>query len=40
LPWHNGGPGSIVFQEATMSLVIRASTEMHYQLGGAGMISR
>ncbi len=37
---NNGGPGSIVFQEATMSLVIRASTEMHYQLGGAGMISR
>lgn len=36
----NGGPGSITFNEATMSLVIRASTEMHYQLGGAGIISR
>ena len=38
--WNNhGGPGSITFNEATMSLIIRASAEMHYQLGG-GIVSR
>ena len=36
----NGGPGSITFHEPSQSLVIRASAEMHYMLGGAGMISR
>jgi hypothetical protein len=36
----NGGPGSITFHEPSMSLVIRASAEMHYQLGGSGMVSR
>jgi hypothetical protein len=36
----NGGPGSITFHEPSMSLVIRASAEMHYQLGGAGIVSR
>lgn len=36
----NGGPGSVTFHEASMSIVIRASAEMHYMLGGSGMISR
>jgi hypothetical protein len=36
----NGGPGSITFHEPTMALVIRASAEMHYMLGGSGMSSR
>ena len=36
----NGGPGSITFHEPSMSLVIRASAEMHYQLGGGGVIGR
>jgi len=31
----NGGPGTISFYEPTMSLVIRQTAEMHYQLGGA-----
>jgi hypothetical protein len=30
----NGGAGTISFYEPTMSLVIRQSAEMHYQLGG------
>jgi hypothetical protein len=30
----NGGPGTISFYEPTMSLVIRQTAEMHYQLGG------
>ena len=30
--WQPNGPGSIVFEEVTRSLVIRASAEMHYQL--------
>jgi hypothetical protein len=30
----NGGPGTITFYEPTMSLVIRQTAEMHYQLGG------
>lgn len=34
-----GGPGTITFHEPSMSLVIRASAEMHYQLGG-GVVSR
>ena len=34
----NGGPGSVTFHEASMSIVIRASAEMHYMLGGAGMV--
>ena len=36
----NGGPASITFHEPTMSLVIRASAEMHFQMGGAGIVSR
>ena len=36
----NGGPGSVSFHEASMSIVIRASAEMHYMLGGSGMIGR
>lgn len=36
----NGGPGSITFHEPTMAIVIRASAEMHYMLGGNGMVSR
>jgi hypothetical protein len=36
----NGGPGSITFHEPSQSLVVRASAEMHYMLGGAGMTSR
>jgi hypothetical protein len=31
----NGGAGTISFYEPTMSLVIRQTAEMHYQLGGA-----
>jgi hypothetical protein len=31
----NGGPGTIQFYEPSMSLVIRQTAEMHYQLGGA-----
>jgi hypothetical protein len=31
----NGGLGTISFYEPTMSLVIRQTAEMHYQLGGA-----
>jgi hypothetical protein len=39
--WNSsGGPGSITFDEASRSLVIRASAEMHYMLGGSGMVSR
>jgi len=30
----------VTFHEPSMSLVIRASAEMHYMLGGAGMVSR
>jgi hypothetical protein len=33
----NGGPGSIVFSEATRSLIIRAPAEMHYMFGGGGL---
>lgn len=36
----NGGPGSITFHEPSMSLVIRASAEMHYQMAGSGISSR
>lgn len=36
----NGGPGSITFHEPSMSLVIRASAEMHFQMAGAGIVSR
>jgi hypothetical protein len=31
----NGGTGTITFYEPSMSLVIRQTAEMHYQLGGA-----
>jgi hypothetical protein len=31
----NGGTGTISFYEPTMSLVVRQTAEMHYQLGGA-----
>ena len=34
--WQPNGPGSIAFFEPTMSITIRASAEMHYQLGGTG----
>jgi hypothetical protein len=30
----NGGPGSVTYHEPTQSLIIRASTEMHYMLSG------
>jgi type II secretory pathway component GspD/PulD (secretin) len=33
----NGGPASITFSEPTMSLVIRAPTEFHYQMAGGGL---
>lgn len=33
----NGGPGSIMFHEPTMSLIVRAPAEMHYMLGGGSM---
>ena len=38
--WQPNGPGSIVYFPATKSLVIRASAEMHYQLGQPGMFAR
>jgi len=33
----NGGPGTITFHAPTMSLIIRASAEMHYMFGAGGM---
>ena len=30
----NGGPGSIVFEPLTMSLIIRQTAEVHFMLGG------
>lgn len=35
--WQPNGPGSIGFYYPTRSLIIRASTEMHYQLGSPGL---
>jgi len=35
--WQPNGPGSITFLPATRSLVVRASAELHYQLGSPGM---
>ena len=35
--WQPNGPGSIVFYPPTKSLIIRASAEMHYQLGSPGI---
>lgn len=35
--WQPNGPGSIIFFPPTKSLVIRASAEMHYQLGSPGI---
>ncbi len=37
---NNGGPGSVTFDEPSRSLVIRASAETHYMLGGSGMVGR
>jgi hypothetical protein len=34
--WQPNGPGSIAFFEPTMSLTVRASAEMHYQMRGLG----
>jgi len=34
--WQPNGPGSIAFFEPTMSITIRASAEMHYQMRGLG----
>ena len=31
----NGGPGSIVYYQPLMCLVVRATTEVHHQIGGA-----
>ena len=33
----NGGWGTISFHEPSMSLIIRAPAEFHYQFGGGGM---
>jgi hypothetical protein len=33
--WMRGAPGSIMFNEATGSLVVRASAEMHFLVNGA-----
>ena len=33
----NGGPGSIAFHEPSLSLVIRAPTEFHYQFATSGL---
>jgi hypothetical protein len=35
--WQPNGPGSIVFYPPTRSIIIRASSEMHYQLSSPGM---
>jgi hypothetical protein len=35
--WQPNGPGTIAFFAPTKSLLIRASAEMHYQLGSPGM---
>jgi hypothetical protein len=32
----NGGPGSIVFDPSSMSLVVRAPAEFHFQMAGGG----
>jgi len=36
----NGGPGSITYFGPSQSIVVRASAEMHYQLGAPGMFGR
>ena len=38
--WQPNGPGSILFYEPTGTLLIRASTEMHYQMSSPGMFGR
>lgn len=35
--WQPNGPGSIMFYPPTRSLIVRASAEMHYQLGSPGL---
>jgi len=36
----NGGPATITFFLPTQSIVVRASAEMHYQLGSPGIFGR
>lgn len=38
--WQPNGPGSITYYEPTRSLVVRASSEMHYQLGSPSIFGR
>jgi hypothetical protein len=38
--WQPNGPGSIAFYPPAKSLIIRASAEMHYQLGSPGLFGR
>ena len=33
--WQPNGPGSVTFNEATGTIIVRASAEMHYMLGNA-----
>jgi hypothetical protein len=35
--WAPNGPGTIMYEPFSGSLVIRASAEMHYQLGSPGL---
>ncbi len=35
--WQPNGPGTIVFEPLTGTLIVRASAEMHYQLGSPGL---
>lgn len=37
---NNGGPGRITYVEATNALIIRAPAELHYMLGGGGILGR
>jgi hypothetical protein len=38
--WQPNGPGTITFYAPTKTLLIRASAEMHYQMGSPGLFGR
>ncbi len=38
--WQPNGPGSIIFYAPTRTLLVRASTEMHYQMASPAMFGR
>jgi hypothetical protein len=35
--WQPNGPGTIIFEPTTGALIVRASAELHYQLGSPGL---